>query len=199
MAENGPAANTSSTFPMMPTPDTAELQRNSNYSDNHDEIAEKHSRSTEKTPDNNNTTANLPEEGNEAKETTGRQFTSPLPSTPVGCSTEQTAHKRVDDNSAAPPGPIKRKSTIKSEIDSHRRKTFVRLEEPIVRRSDGIRTAKRAAKLGGMEYFYSKLDRLEKKPTTPSKAVRIMRQRTLAAKNVQSTSAMYLGSQDWFR
>ena len=74
----------------------------------------------------------------------------------------------------------------------------MKFEEPIVRKSDRIRTAKRVEKLGGMKFFKSKLDRLEKGLTAPSNVIRITRQRTLAAKNVQSTSAMYLGIQNWW-
>ena len=129
MAENDLGTSTSSTFPMMPTQDTVEWPTNSIYSDNHDEIAEEHPRSTEKIPGNNHTTANIPEDGNETVETTERQFTSPLPSSPVGCSTDRTAHKPVHGNSATPPGPIKRKGNFNLEVDSQGRELFVRFEE----------------------------------------------------------------------
>ena len=68
---------------MMPTQNAEEWPINSNYTDNHDEIAEEHPRSTEKIPDNANTTADIPEDGNEAVETTEEQFTSLLPSSPL--------------------------------------------------------------------------------------------------------------------
>ena len=109
---------------MMPTQDTEEGPINSNYSDNHDEIAEEHPRSTEKFSDNANTTANIPEDGNETVETTGGQFTSALPSSTVGCSTERTAHKPVHDNSATPSGLIKRKDKTSLEIEGKDRKTL---------------------------------------------------------------------------
>ena len=116
----------------------------------------------------------------------------------MGCSTERTAHKPVHDNAATLSVPIKWKGNVNLETDDKGRKKFVRFEEPIVRRSDRIRTANRVEKLDGMECFQSKLDRLEKGPTTPSKVIRNTRQKTLAATNVQSTSATYLGSQNWF-
>ena len=77
------------------------------------------------------------EVGNEALEATAEQFNSPLQSSPVECS---TAHKPVHDNSATPPGPTKRKISINLKMDSKEREIY---KEPIVHRSDRIKTAMR--------------------------------------------------------
>ena len=90
-------------------------------------------------PENANITVDIPEDGSEAVETTAELFTSPLPSSPVGSSTELTAHKPVLDNSAVPPGPTNRKGNVNLKIESKGRETLVEFEELIVRRSDRIK------------------------------------------------------------
>ena len=118
------------------------------YSDNHDEIAEDHPHSNGGIPENSNTTVDMPDDGNEAVETTAEPFTSPLPSSPVGSSNERAAHKPVHDNSATPIGPTKRKGSLNIKTNSKERKTLVKFKEPLLCRSDRIKTASRVKKVG---------------------------------------------------
>ena len=137
---------------MMPTQDAEERPIDTTNSDNHDGIAKEHSRTNEEIPENIDTLVDTPEDGNETVETTAKQCTSTLSSSPVGCNIQRTAHKPVHDNAVTPPGRTKRKGNINIKIDSKGRKPIVKFEEPIVLRSDRIKTARHVEKLRGMEY-----------------------------------------------
>ena len=90
-----------------------------------------------------------------------------MPSSPVAYSTERTIHKPVHNNTATPSGPTKRKSNMNLQIYSKGRKTFVKFEEPIVRRSDRIETARRVKKTRPKGIFLNqKFDRSKKGPIT---------------------------------
>ena len=113
-----------------------------------------------------------------------------MPTSPVGCSTECTARKNVQDTAATPSRPVaKRKGNIILGVKRKKKKSFVRLEEP---------TAKRVAKFGGMEYFEFELGRLEKEPQTQEKVILITSQRTPRARDEQLPYPTYGKGQRWF-
>ena len=91
----------------------------------------------------------------------------PMPTSTVGCSTECTVHRPVHDNIATPSGPKKRKGIINLGVDRKEKKSFVKIEKLIVRRSDRIKTARRVEKLGGMEYFLTKIRSFRKDQQHP--------------------------------
>ena len=76
-------------------------------------------------PENSDATGDAPRDSNEEAEVTVEPtpaINTPMPSLPVGCSTERTVQRPVRDNTATPAGPTKRKGFILLGVDREEKK-----------------------------------------------------------------------------
>ena len=167
MAENGSTAGTRSTFPCCHHESQSDDRMDTTFVDNHVGTTEDLPHADKDVPKNTATTEDAPRDSYEESVTVAEPLTianTPMPTSPIECSTERTMRRGVRDSTGTPSGPTKRKGDKNLGVDGKEKKNFMKFEEPIIRRSDRIKTAKRVEKIGRREYFYSKVVRFENEP-----------------------------------
>ena len=129
MDESESTTGTSNNFLMMPSQESAESSADATYTDNQADTTEEPPHEDEAVPENTATTEDdEPAHGCEvsvtAEEPSPIKYT-PMPKSPVECTTERTSRKSVRHIAATPSGLTKRNGNVNLGVKRKEKRNFV--------------------------------------------------------------------------